>query len=703
MEKSSRFYIIFLLLLSALLAFAPLAYAQHGPQSDNEVVDKPSIKWVSMDDAVSVAKTNKKPLLLFFKAKWCKYCQKMRLTTLTDASVIKVLSNDFNSVLVDVDDHRKIAEQFHVRILPSVLILDDKGEELVLIRGYKSPTNLLRHLNQYTDKKIPDKQYAIVTKSQNNPVTIQVTGGQNEEQTKKLEKQAKKISQQEEAVTHLPIFTTPPEQAVEKAAVVVCTTNVCSIPITDAREIESVVTTMKQGELKVPKAEMSEIKYLNQTLPDMMLNPEANMLSMVSAFWMIGLLLALTPCIFPLLILIASLLGASAGNMSQVRAIILTCVYILSLSLTYAFLGLMSSYFGVYLSSYFNQPWVLITFSLLITMLGLSYLGFYLIKLPWFLRHYAAQQNRLQSHYDYSQAFFMGMAATVIAAPCASAPLIAILGYVTALENATLGFFALFIMGIGMGSPLLLAVIVGKRYLPSAGKWQEFIRIIFGFILIGVGIWIVSTLLPPTWNMIIWAVLFLYFGNFLLSYSGYLSSLNSYVVAFKTLGIIALIYGGAIFVGMLLGNVNPVNPLGMRFDIESKKVRFVTVDTPKLLKEKIEHAKQFNKPTLVLFSADWCQSCHALKESVLENAHIKSEMKAFNLIKVDLTQPGSPGYDLAKKYHIVGPPEIIFFYSNGKLSDYRLGGLVSAATFDSALEAIKAKDAELDETDAQPE
>lgn len=403
-------------------------------------------------------------------------------------------------------------------------------------------------------------------------------------------------------------------------------------------------------------------------------------------FWLLGLLLAFIPCILPLLLIIAGFLGNDASAAPQRRPIFLSITYVLALSSTYAVAGVITATFGIYLQAYFQMPWVIFLFSIIIVILAMSLLGFYQLKLPDFLQHHIVRHNKIRAHYKYIQVAVMGVLATLIASPCLAAPLITILGYIGSTGSIILGAIALFFVGIGIGTPLLVASTLGKQIIPHDTKWQPMLKVFFGLALLGVAIWTASRIIPSNWNMLLWSILIIYTANYM--YSLRTSHFNHFPLIWKSFCILILSYGLAIFFGGMMGNANPLNPLSLS-DISSKQTTtLIRVIDLTDFNNKLDQAKTENMPVIVYFTAKWCESCRIFKNQILQSSDAREILQQFKLLKVDLTYTNTPPYDISEKYKIVGTPEVIFFTASGELYQGRIAGIVSVDTFMKTLEDV---------------
>ena len=216
----------------------------------------------------------------------------------------------------------------------------------------------------------------------------------------------------------------------------------------------------------------------------------------LAIFLGLGLLLAFTPCVLPMVPVLSSIIVGHGNNISTPKAFSLSLSYVLSMSFTYAVFGAVIALMGQNLQHLMQAPSVIITFSLLFIFLGLSMFGLYELKLPTKFQSKFAQISYKQASGHYLGAAIMGCLSTLILSPCVTAPLIGALSYIAQEGNIILGISALFMLGLGMGLPLILIGASLGKWLPHAGHWMNGIKKLFGIILIGVAITLLARLFP---------------------------------------------------------------------------------------------------------------------------------------------------------------------------------------------------------------
>ncbi len=306
----------------------------------------------------------------------------------------------------------------------------------------------------------------------------------------------------------------------------------------------------------------------------------------IATFWFVGVLLGLTPCAITLMLIMSTIYGESNKAITKVKSLLLSFTYMFSLALTYAIIGILVASLGFYFKPSFQNNWIIGSFSLILIILGLSSLGLFNLQLPhhW-LKSTIGVHNRVHKYGLYIEVAFIGVLATVIAAPCVLAPLVGLLSYIAKIGDVRLGGIALFFAGVGFGTPLIAFYLIGGSILQKAGEWQNGIKHFFGILLLGVAIWLLEHMIPPKVIMFLWSFLAIFTaiymgvlinkekdsssdaGQAVCSLDGEevpqknLSSKNTGIVS-KLISILILLYGIILFFGALLGNVDPLSPLG---------------------------------------------------------------------------------------------------------------------------------------------
>lgn len=383
---------------------------------------------------------------------------------------------------------------------------------------------------------------------------------------------------------------------------------------------------------------------------------EKNILLVLVTFFGFGLLLSLTPCVFPMIPILSSIIVGASKNqtMTASRGFFLSLVYVLSMSIAYTIAGVIAGIFGANLQVALQNPYVLVIFALIFVALAFSMFGYFEIKLP------QAIQNRVNKTTDGKEKqgvvgiAIMGFLSALIVGPCVAPPLAGALVYIGQTGDAILGGLALFVMSLGMGVPLLLIGLGAGKFIPKPGGWMESITRIFGIVMLGVAIWLLDRVLDATIIIYLWALLLLGSAIYLRIYQHLLTQLITVVI---------FILGIVLFVGAISGATNPLNPLEK---FTSSKI--TQVSDEKLIFKKIKNIQELelaiknsNKPVMLDFWASWCVSCKELEEITFQDEQVINKLQEFTLLKADVTENNDEDKALQKKFGVVGPPALIFW------------------------------------------
>lgn len=406
-------------------------------------------------------------------------------------------------------------------------------------------------------------------------------------------------------------------------------------------------------------------------------------LSKTNAFWQLliffglGVLLAFTPCVLPMIPILSSLIVSQEKTMTMRKAFLLSLVYVLAMAVTYAIAGLVLGLLGASIQTALQLPWVIILFSIVFVLLGFSLFGCYEIRLPIFLENALNKLTRKQKRGHYIGVAAMGVLSALIVSPCVSAPLIGALAYITDKGDVWMGVASLFLLGLGMGVPLLIVGVSAGNVLPRAGKWMDEIKALFGFVLFGLAIYMLGRLLPGSVTLFLWGCLLL-LASLIFAFSKTTLSIARKLE--KLILILVFIYGVILIIGSLSGHDEFFAPLG-RYERLSG-LQFETVTTAAQLNRVLQVAKKQGKPVLLDFSARWCVECAELKQYTFSNVGVKRALESYRLIEVDLTKNDKYAVALKKRYNVVGTPTLIFLDKGGQfLPEFSSVGFVSARNF----------------------
>jgi thiol:disulfide interchange protein DsbD len=320
-------------------------------------------------------------------------------------------------------------------------------------------------------------------------------------------------------------------------------------------------------------------------------------------------------------------------------------------------------------------------------LLALSLFDFYDIRLPNFLQKRLHQQGRGGRYWGV---IVMGAIATLILSPCVSAPLVGVLSYIGETGDAVLGGFALWLIGFGMGIPLLLIGTGGGRFLPKTGYWMHLVKVLLGVVLLGLSNWLLMRILPMWSSMILWAFLLIACGTYLGAFEA--SPTKGFQRLWKSLGLGLFSYGIFLLVGVALGSDNPLRPLAVLNHTSAAVAdedAFETIRTPEALRAVLAEAKQKQQAVLIDFYAKWCVSCHLMDQQVFGNAEIQHKLKAWRRIRFDVTENSTDIQQVEAQYQIVAPPTVLFIGPNGvEKKEDRLIGEVSPETFTAIVDKL---------------
>jgi len=369
---------------------------------------------------------------------------------------------------------------------------------------------------------------------------------------------------------------------------------------------------------------------------------QGNFALALGGFLALGLLLAFTPCMLPMIPILSGILAGEGSRLTKSRALALSLIYVLSMALTYAIAGIGAAYAGSLIAAYLQNVWVLGAFALIFVLLALSMFGVYELRLPGFLhqRLYASQEQLRGGRIASVAA--MGVFSAVIVSPCVSAPLAGTLLQISRTGDVVLGGAALFALAVGMGLPLIAVGVSEGALLPKAGPWMLVVRKLFGFLLLAVALWIVSPVIPALIETLAWAVLAIGAGVYLLRH-GRLG---------KAFGAAAMLLGAALVV---------VAAMGER--AAQTATPWVRVSSVAELDEKLRTA---GRPAMLDFYADWCVSCKEMEKLTLSDARVRKELENVLLLQADVTAANPADRELLKRFSLFGPPGIIFFDADGR-------------------------------------
>ena len=390
----------------------------------------------------------------------------------------------------------------------------------------------------------------------------------------------------------------------------------------------------------------------------------------IPLFFLLGLLLTFTPCVLPMLPILSGILTRS-GHLSPKKGFTISLVYVLAMALVYTFLGLLAAYFGKGLAAYLQNAYVLIGFGLLFVLLSLSMFGLYQLQMPAIIQSKLSMLSNKQSNKDsYLGTAIMGMLSALIVGPCVTAPLIGIISLVAQSQNYLLGGAALFAMSLGMGVPLLILGASSGHLLPKAGPWMDKIKVLFGFMLLGLAAYFIGRTLPFYWEQTLYAVIAL-------------ATFIWLMVTVVESGPKARLFFGVLALATLFFGIHSIHESGKKVET----ALFTPIKGISGLNDALSDNN--NRVTMLEFNADWCVACKEMEKYVFSDLEVKSEMGKINLLIADITANDSKDQRLQEHFEIYGPPAMLFFAPNGEeIPQLRVMGSVPKEEFLNHLRTI---------------
>jgi len=398
-------------------------------------------------------------------------------------------------------------------------------------------------------------------------------------------------------------------------------------------------------------------------------------------FFVVGVGLAFTPCVFPMFPILSSLI-AGQQNLSTKKAFALSFVYIQGMAVTYAALGLVVAALGGQVQGYLQHPFVLISFSLLFVLLAMSMFGWYEIKLPSSMMSKLTQVSNNQKGGNYVGVFLMGVLSGLIASPCTTAPLSAALLFVAQSGDYLVGGLTLYVLSLGMGLPLLLLGTSGGKLLPKAGGWMEQVKTLFGFVMLVVPLILLERLISADIILLMAGVLALATALYLHHWQS--SQTQSKLKTALWFAATLLVITGFTLTKNYFWPVQAVQ-------VSSQSNEFKKVADLAELKEAVAQASNEGRMVMVDLYADWCVACKEFEHYTFPDAKVQSEFSHYQLIQVDLTNSDNKTIELMEEYTVFGLPSILFFNTQGQeLSMQRVTGFLNADDFAKHLAIVRA-------------
>jgi thiol:disulfide interchange protein DsbD len=407
----------------------------------------------------------------------------------------------------------------------------------------------------------------------------------------------------------------------------------------------------------------------------------------IGVFFLAGLGLALTPCVLPMVPILSGIIAGEGDNVSPSRGFYLAFTYVMGMALVYTAAGVAAAAAGLQLQATFNQPWVLVLFSGLFVFLAIGMFGAFELQMPSSIQSRLATVSGNQKSGTAIGAFVMGALSALVVTACVAPALIAALTVMAQSGDMVRGGTALFAMSLGMGAPLLAVGAAQGQLLPKAGPWMVAVKGAFGFMFLGLAVWMLSRILPGGVTLALWAILVFMSGVFMggLTSLGPDSSIAQKLG--KGFGLLAILYGLLLFLGSLSGGTNPLKPLasvsfGGAMAVQEKHLEFQRIKTVADLDREIEAAAAAGKTAMLDFYADWCVSCIEMEEYTFTDPGVQAALTNTVVLQADVTANDEQDQELLQRFGVFGPPTIIFFGTDGQQRHgYEVVGFMKAQEF----------------------
>ncbi|RON32604.1 protein-disulfide reductase DsbD [Pseudomonas lini] len=405
----------------------------------------------------------------------------------------------------------------------------------------------------------------------------------------------------------------------------------------------------------------------------------------VALFFLAGVGLTFTPCVLPMLPILSGVV--LRGQIGGLRGFNLSLAYVLPMALCFALLGALMGMFGAQLNlqARLQSAWVLVPFAMFFAVFALAMFGVFELKLPHAI---SSRLDRIAGRTEGGSlwgAAVLGVVSSLLVSPCVSAPLAGALLYISASGDALGGGLKLFMLGLGMGAPLLLVATGGAAWLPKSGPWLIYVKNAIGVLLLGLAIALLSRVLPGQITLLLIGLLAggvgLFMGALEFVYKPPRKRLG------QLLGMFLLFYALACWYGAFSGQTDPLNPIGQPRNVADKGQpqivgNWQTITTPAELDRVLAEAKSSGTPLLLDWYADWCISCKVIEHEVLNDANVVERLKGYRLIRFDITASNAEQRTLLDRYKLFGPPALMFFGKDGvERADVRVIGEISAKNF----------------------
>jgi len=409
-----------------------------------------------------------------------------------------------------------------------------------------------------------------------------------------------------------------------------------------------------------------------------------SLLAMIGWFYLAGLGLAFTGCVYPTIPILSGIIVGQGRKVTTARAFVLSLAYVLGMALTYTIAGTAFAAAGGQAQAAFQKPWIIALFAGIFVAMALSMLGLYTLQMPAGLQTRIAQLSNRQTAGSLGGVAVMGALSALIVTTCVGPALVGALAVISQTGEVARGAAALFAMSIGMGTPLLVIGTSAGRLLPRSGAWMDTVKKIFAAVMLAVAVWMLARLLPDRVTLALWAVPAATLAV-VLWMATRRATLRAWPV--RLAGLAAGLYGLTLVTGAALGGTNPLEPIPA-WAAATHPLTFAPIHSVDQLDEAVAQAAHAGQPVMVDFYADWCTSCKEMEATTFLNPGVQQALAGTVLLRADVTANDANDQALLKRFGIYGPPTIAFYGRDGQeRSRYRVVGYMKSAEFAAAVRA----------------
>ena len=403
-----------------------------------------------------------------------------------------------------------------------------------------------------------------------------------------------------------------------------------------------------------------------------------NLLLVLATFFGLGLLLAFTPCVLPMVPILSGIIAGHGANVTTLRAFMLSLTYVLGMACTYTVAGIAVAAAGSHVQALFQQTWIIVLFAGLFVVLALSMMGLFTLQMPAAIQTRLSAASNRQTAGNFGGVAVMGALSALIVTTCVAPPLVATLAVIGQSGNMARGAAALFAMSLGMGAPLLVVGASAGKLLPKAGPWMDTVKQLFGVMMLAVAAWMLARVVPARAVLLLWAVPSAVAAWLLWRGA---RGIRHLPILLRGAAVVAAGYALVLIVGAGVGGTDPLAPLPA-LNGHQQELTFRTIKSTGDLDREVAQAQAGGHAVMLDFYADWCVSCKEMEKYTFTDPAVQATLKDAVLLRANVTANDTDDQALMKRFDIIGPPTIAFYGADGhERAPYRVVGFMKAPEF----------------------